>query len=672
MTYSLAGFFAIIIHLIINSNLLFNKHWVLLPEEQNYKLFLLSVIAFHVTDALWGILYEHQFLTLVFIDTELYFIAMAISILLWTKFVLNYLGGNNKFSTIINYTGILFFLLQIIFIFANIYTPVFFYFDENNEYHASYLRFVSIIAQNAIYLATSIYSLFIATKNNGQAKRRYRTTLFFGLIMIAAITIQYIYPLIPLYTFGYLIGGCALHTFVLEDAKAEYRAKHDNLTGLPNNLYLSEKLSKIIDSAKKKKLSVGLLYINIDNFKSVNNCYGYKQGDMVLCMVAQRLRDLVSEQYLARSSADNFLVIITAPNRDLIIKQANSIQNALNEPFAMQGYSTLYVGTSLGLVILEADSDKKTNLLHCAELAMFDAKKHGGNAISIFDERMRTTAFDRKQLENALHEAIKNDGFLVYYQPKIDISKNDAAGCEALVRWQLNGKWISPGDFIPIAEETGLVTPIDMFVLRSACRQALKWKNDVIGDIPVAVNMSAHSILSAGFADQVIRILEQEGTPPSLIDIEITETSFMSDIETAFAAISRLHEYGIRIALDDFGTGYSSLQYLSAMPISFLKIDRKFVIDIFSGKVTAKPLVKSILSLAASLGMKTVSEGVEDTNQLAFLAGNGADIIQGYLFSKPLAPADCEEYLRNRKARITAITNDAFCRLHETRTALAS
>ena len=477
--------------------------------------------------------------------------------------------------------------------------------------------------------------------------------------MIVSIAFQLLYPDLPAYTIGYLVGCCVLHTFVLEDAKAEYRAKHDKLTDLPNGIFLSEQLPQTIRKAKRQGLCVGLLHVNLDRFKAVNNCYGYQLGDAILCEIAERLRDLVQVQYLARSNSDNFLVILTAKSQDLLVSQANNVLSAMNEPFTVND-NALHIGVSVGLAVLEADCDREVDLIHCAELAMFDAKKHDGNAISLYDESMKASALDKKKLEDALSKAVDNQAFTVFYQPKVDILKKDVIGCEALVRWQgSDGKWISPAIFIPVAEETGLVTHIDMFVLRAACRQVLAWQKDGSGAVPVSVNMSVHSILSEGFADKVLRILKEEGTPPSLIDIEITESSFMSDMNTALKAISRLHDAGLHVELDDFGTGYSSLQYLSSMPISVLKIDKKFVDDIFSGKETAQPLVKSIISLAKSLGMLTVSEGVEDKNQLAFLVGNGAHVIQGYLFSKPLNADDFGEFLRNRKANIDAVIQAA-------------
>ncbi len=659
MSYSLAGLLAIAIHLIINSNILFNNRWTLLPEERSYRLFLFSVVAYHATDALWGVLYEQKLLVPVFIDTEIYFAAMAVAVLLWTRFALNYLRKKNLFSALLNYAGRFFCAFQLIGVSINVFAPVFFYFDENHEYHSLILRSVSLVAQVALFLASSLYTLREAARTQGREKIRYRTIGIFGLSMSVAITVQYYYPLLPLYSIGYLLGCCVLHTFVLEDAKAEYRVLHDRLTGLPNSSFLFEKFPEIVRDARNGDCSVGLLFIGLDNFKSVNDCYGYRQGDTILRRMAHRLRILVQTRYLARSGADRFQVVLIARNREAVASQAKDIQTALCEPYALR-HGALHIGASAGLAFLDADCDDWNELFYRAELAMFDAKSSGGSALSLYAESMRSCALDKRRMETALREAVEKGALTVYYQPKVDVSKNDVAGCEALVRWRdADGRWISPAVFIPAAEEAGLVTRIDMFVLRTACRQVLEWKRGDAGAVPVAVNMSVRSILSAGFADRVIRILKEEGAPPSLIDIEITESCFMGDVDAAFSAVSRLHEAGLRIALDDFGTGYSSLSYLSAMPLSTLKIDKSFVDAIFSGKVTAQPLVKSIISLAASLGMGTAAEGVEDRGQLDFLAGNGANVIQGYLFSKPLCAEECTEYLRDRKARIAAVMQAA-------------
>lgn len=439
----------------------------------------------------------------------------------------------------------------------------------------------------------------------------------------------------------------------------EYRVRHDNLTDLPNAMLFHERLAQLINAARHGSGCLGVLFIDIDNFKSLNDCYGYQLGDAILCEMANRLRTLFPHDLVSRPGADKFLIAVTADNEEIFRDKANAVLPELNKPVSIEGDS-LHMGASIGYAVFHDKADDSFLLLHRAEFAMHVAKNSGGNAIRGYNETMRTAAIEKKHLEVALREAVENNAFTVHYQPKVDIEKNDVAGCEALVRWQIqDGKWVPPPVFIPIAEETGLVSHIDMFVLRTACRQVLAWQKDYSGAVPIAVNMSVRSVLSDDFLDNVMRILQEEGTPPSLIDIEITESSFMTDMQKALTAVTRLHELGIHIALDDFGTGYSSLQYLSAMPISVLKIDKKFVDDIFSGKEAAQPLIKGIISLAVSLGMHTVSEGVENRDQLDFLVGNGACVIQGYLFSKPLSAADCGEYLRNRKARIEAVLRAA-------------
>ncbi len=441
---------------------------------------------------------------------------------------------------------------------------------------------------------------------------------------------------------------------VLRD-EINYRAKHDKLTGLPNAAFLQDRFNDIVKFALQKEYRVSLLFINIDNFKIINNCYGYVYGDRILCKIANRLQELVSENDVIRSNSDNFQVVIPDKNYRDVINKANEILELFKDPFIID-INRLYITASIGIAFYDTACKGCLELVHNAELAMFDAKRRGGNTLSIFDTTMGNAALERKNLELALIEAVEQNTFTVFYQPKVNIVKKDVVGLEALARWQTkDGDWVSPAVFISIAEEIGLISHIDMLILRRACRQVLEWRKKDHISVPIAVNMSVRSIMSEGFAERVISILNEEGTPPELIEVEITESCFMFDIKAAYNVIYQLHKAGIRIALDDFGTGYSSLQYLSSMPISFLKIDKKFIDDIFSGIETAQSLVKGIISLARSLRMCTISEGVESKKQLAFLSRNGAHVIQGYLFSKPLNVVDCEKFLRNRKARIAEI-----------------
>ena len=474
--------------------------------------------------------------------------------------------------------------------------------------------------------------------------------------MIFKKNLQMMFLLCFIVMLGSMILLYIAHRISIKE-EVEYRTKHDLLTDLPNLSLFLEELPKDIELAKDNNLQIGICFIGLDDFKVVNNCYGYEFGNRMLCCMVQRLHDLLPYGYSARPGGDNFIVAISVENDNVMVNQANYILSALEQPYIIDN-NMFFIEASIGVVIIKNEECELADYVRQAELAMSDAKKNGGGCISLYDDKMTEKAIYKKKLEIALRKATEDDSLTVYFQPKIDVLLKDVVGCEALARWQIDGKWISPAEFIPIAEETGLVKTIDMFVLRTACRQVLEWKNMGYGDIPIAVNMSVNSILSDNFSDEVKRVLDEEGTPSFLIDIEITESTFATDTKKVLSAISSLNEFGIRIALDDFGTGYSSIKYLSIMPISNLKIDKSFVDDIFSGKATAQPLVKSIISLASNLGIHTVSEGVEDKNQLAFLVGNGAHIIQGYLFSKPLNASDFIDYLDNRKIRVASVLQD--------------
>ena len=456
-----------------------------------------------------------------------------------------------------------------------------------------------------------------------------------------------------------LVAGLALlqhaqRRFIRDEMA--YRAGHDSLTGLPNKGLFLERLRETAETVQKEKTCLGVLFIDLDRFKAANDSYGHAQGDNLLREAAERLQARFTGGCVARPGGDAFLVAIAAANKNQIEAQARNILASLSKPFVIKG-DKLHLGASIGVALFPGDGENAETLVHRAELAMYDAKEKGRNTVSFFVEAMDVAASRKMEMETALYRAVDEETLTVHYQPKINVATTDVAGCEALVRWQTgDGKWVPPPAFIPLAEEIGLVERIDMFVLRSACRQVNAWARDGSGAVPVAVNMSARSILSEGFADKVIRTLQEEGTPPSLIDVEITETSIMTDLDTANAAIARLHEAGIRIALDDFGTGYSSMQFLYSMPIACLKIDKRFIDGIAAANGDSKALVKGMLALASNLGMDTVAEGVEDLGQLSFLSANHCNIIQGYLFSRPLNGADCGEFLRNRRARIVAVS----------------
>ncbi|MBQ9405278.1 MAG: EAL domain-containing protein [Desulfovibrio sp.] len=435
----------------------------------------------------------------------------------------------------------------------------------------------------------------------------------------------------------------------------EYRENHDSLTGLPNKIFFTRKLGEILAEARHRQNYVGVLFLDLDRFKVVNDSYGHAQGDIVLREAAQRLDKVLCQGLAARSGGDDFLIAVAATKRDAVLQEAQALLAVMDAVFPVED-KELHLGASIGMAFFPEHGLDSESLVQRAELAMYHAKEVGGNNVRVFTQNMGDRAAAKMGLETALYAAVAHDALKVHYQPKVNIATRDVSGCEALVRWQNDeGRMIPPPVFIPLAEENGLITRIDMFVLRSVCRQIQAWKSSGGRAVPVAVNMSARSILSGDFATNVIRVLEEERTPPDLIELEITETCLMTHMDTAFAAITRLHDAGLRIALDDFGTGYSSMQYLQAMPIACLKIDKQFIDGIFRADGDTRALVRGILALAANLGMDTVAEGVEDLDQLSFLAANHCNVIQGYLFSRPLNGTDCASFLRDCRIRINAV-----------------
>ncbi|MBQ9451697.1 MAG: bifunctional diguanylate cyclase/phosphodiesterase, partial [Desulfovibrio sp.] len=434
-----------------------------------------------------------------------------------------------------------------------------------------------------------------------------------------------------------------------------YRLGHDNLTGLANKSLIPQRVGMILQLAQNKGSMAAVLLIHLNRIREVNDSYGYDHGDHIIKEVASRLSRVISSGCVARSGGDKFLIAAEGAQKDHFEALSQAALNALLQPFPINDDNEVHLGANIGVACYPTNGKDSRLLIHRAELAMYEARTQGEDIYLFFTDAMEEDASRKLKLESALYDAIENNDLSVHYQPKVRVTSRDVAGCEALVRWLgKDGKFIPPPLFIPLAEECGLVTKIDMFVLRMACRQIREWLKEGIA-VPIAVNMSTRSILSPGFSRAVMQILQEECVPTSFIELEITETCLMANLNTALDVIEQLHAYGIHFALDDFGTGYSSLQYLSSMPISCLKIDKKFVDDIFSGKKTAQSLIKSILSLAANLGMTTVSEGVEDRRQLDFLLDNGASVIQGYFFSKPLNGEECTIFLRNRKTRIASV-----------------
>ncbi|MBR4741958.1 MAG: bifunctional diguanylate cyclase/phosphodiesterase, partial [Desulfovibrio sp.] len=439
--------------------------------------------------------------------------------------------------------------------------------------------------------------------------------------------------------------------------KLRDRLNHDSFTGLLNKTYFLETLDNLVAQANHTNAKIGVFFVNLDRFRMVNNKFGYEVGDFLLYEVGQRLCKLVDKNQIARIEGDKFCFAIVSKEEEYLIKIANSVSPCLQNMQTPQKVS-VSLTASVGIACFPMDGLDGQTLFRRAELTMYHSKEEKYGGVSFFEMSIEQEAEKKVSLENELRQALKNNGLTVYYQPKVDIEKKDVVGCEALVRWQKkDGRWVPPQNFVPLAEETGLVSLIDMYVLRSACREHKKWEKKGFENVRVSVNMSGKSIMSEDFLKMVNTILEEEDVSPAAIEVEITETSLMEDLEKARNVVLNLHDHGIYIALDDFGTGYSSLRYLYSMPINCLKIDKSFVDGIVFEESGSRELVKGTIALAMGLGKSMVAEGVETCEQLAFLRDNGCKVIQGFLFSKPLNSYDFFLFLENSQKNILQVLN---------------
>lgn len=430
------------------------------------------------------------------------------------------------------------------------------------------------------------------------------------------------------------------------EEQLHFHAYHDALTALPNRLLLLDRLKVAIGHAQRFDKHVAVLVMDLDNFKHVNDSLGHKVGDVLLQQAARRLRESVpADSTVARLGGDDFAILIEQceDEKDAVLV-AEKVISAFAEPFNLAVYET-FVTVSIGITLFPADGKDADTLLKNAELAMYRAKEEGKSKYRLFTAAMNSKVVHRLSLENSLRKALERDEFLVYYQPKVAADTGRIVGMEALVRWQnTDGRLISPLDFIPLAEETGLIVPIGEHVLRQACRNAAKWFG-TRRDLTVSVNLSPRQFRQEDLVSRIRAILQETGLPARQLEMEITESAVMFNEQAALAQLFELREAGIRLGLDDFGTGYSSLHFLRKLPINTLKVDRAFIKEL-PGDPSSVAIATTILTLARSLHLEVVAEGVENQEQLDFLRRHDCAEIQGFLFSPPLTTADFASLLR--------------------------
>ncbi len=421
----------------------------------------------------------------------------------------------------------------------------------------------------------------------------------------------------------------------------QHYAQHDQLTGLFNRDQIYRILEKLIAGSARNRTVMALLFLDLDHFKHINDSLGHDVGDQLLKSVAKRICSVLRESdFVARLGGDEFAVILNnLESRNAAGLVAQKIIDQLVVPHVLTEHEIL-VSCSIGIAFYDENYENSSDMLKAADSAMYQAKRKGRSQYAFYSADLEEQAIRRLELARALNEAIDKNELSIYYQPQLNTKDGRIVGLEALMRWQLNGEWIGPYEFIPIAEESGLIPKLGEWMLVNSCKQIKAWQDAGVfaANVRVAVNISNRQLQAGNFLDILQRALTQSGITPKCLELELTESAVMHDPDNTISLFNEIHKMGIDIAVDDFGTGYSSLSYLRKLPIDTLKIDRSFVQDI-DVDANDEAIVNAIIGLAHHLGLQVVAEGVETEKQRKHLLSQGCDILQGYLFSRPL-PAE--------------------------------
>ncbi|RZA33338.1 MAG: EAL domain-containing protein [Lysobacteraceae bacterium] len=450
---------------------------------------------------------------------------------------------------------------------------------------------------------------------------------------------------------GYRGTGSDITERKLTEQRVHHVAQHDVLTGLPNRSLLQDRLGQAIAYANRSGRPMWVMLIDLDRFKFVNDSMGHKAGDVLLMTVAARLTgSLRDTDTVARLSGDEFVVILSEHHDEPLSPEiVQRVMDSVAQP-VMLGNKEFFVTCSIGVAVYPSEGTPADSLIEHADIAMYCAKKMGRNNFQFYTPAMNEESMERVRIESALRNALERNEFVLHYQPQVDLKTGQIVGMEALIRWQHPELgMVPPSRFIGIAEETGLIVQIGAWVLRTACAQNKAWQDAGLGRLRVAVNLSARQFGAADLIASLESVLADTRLEPECLEIELTESLFMSDVTPAVDLLHRMKSLGVNLSIDDFGTGYSSLSYLSRFPIDVLKIDRSFVADITHDANDAA-IVTSIIALAHNLKLAVIAEGVETLEQLDYLRSHGCDEMQGYYFSKPLPAADFEQLLVQRKA----------------------
>jgi diguanylate cyclase (GGDEF)-like protein len=428
-------------------------------------------------------------------------------------------------------------------------------------------------------------------------------------------------------------------------------AFNDTLTGLPNRTMFQQQLEHAFRASEGNGGLFALHCLDLDQFKVINDTLGHPAGDLLLIEAAHRVQHAARGHFVARLGGDEFVVLQSVgEDRDAIDRLARDILIGMAQPLSVDG-NQFVPSTSIGIAIAPQDGEEGETLLRNADLALYRAKEAGRGTYAFFEQSLNERAQQRRQLESDLRHALEREEFDLYYQPLFDLEHNRICSFEALLRWRHPTRGlVSPADFIPVAEDTGLIVPIGAWVVREACTRAASWPEHV----RVAVNVSAVQFHRGAVHETVLRALADSGLAPDRLEVEITESIFLEGGDTTLRLLHALRALGVRIALDDFGTGYSSLSYLQSFPFDKLKIDRSFIQNLLT-RDGAIAIVHAITELANALGIETTAEGVEETAQLMELRAHGCSSVQGYLFSEPMSLSEVSRLFREDRGVLQSV-----------------
>ena len=666
MSYSGIAILAFVLNFIINYDILRSIPAKKVAAQSAYRKFLFHVMIFFVADALWGILYEHKLLVSTYIDTIIYFVSMTLTILYWTRYVGEYIDNKSRFVKIIRYAGNVFFVYEISALIMNLFCPIVFWLDGTG-YHAGAGRYFSLAFQILMFAGTSIYMFYCSYKESGAKRYRYRAIGAFGLAMSFFLYMQALHPLLPFYSIGCLIGGCLLHTFVVEDERNEYvvglealtqkdymqrleinseklKARTDPLTGAKNKLAYLEEEKKINDDIANGALEKLLVIVcDLNNLKMVNDTKGHDAGDDYLKTAYRTIEKCFAGIPIYRIGGDEFAVLLKKNDfhrKNYLLKEFSKSQNTI-----AFGASEYISGNDRYFQDIFKRADK--NMYDMKRAICRKSADNSDNSDETTVKQLDAEMFAEIQKKNYIVEnldkAIKEKWICAYFQPIVRASNGRVCSEEGLARWNdPEYGFISPGEFIPALEEERTIYKLDLYVLECILEKMNDFKKNGFDYVQHSVNLSRIDFETCDIVEEIRKRVDSAGVPRNMIAVEITESVIGQNFDFINGKIRQFKELGFSVWMDDFGSGYSSLDILERVPFDLIKFDMRFMQQFDVGE-KGKIILTELMKMAIGISTETICEGVEKKDQAEFLKEIGCSKLQGFYFEKPISAKQIKE-----------------------------